>query len=181
MEENRARLIESIKTGRASFDELIRLYQESVWRTVYQIAGNYHDTEDVVQETFVKVYTKLDTYDADRPFKPWIRRIAVNEAISMLRRKGVSKKATSKYAERKTEHGTPEEGGPIRNLLVEKIRQVLGGLDPVYRTAFALYYMEDLSVQEISLAMEKKPGTVKSYLFRARGLIRTQIGEEGIE
>ncbi len=176
-----ARLVVSIREGRTSFEELIRLYQNLLWRTVYQIVGNRHDAEDIVQETFVKVYTHLDSYDPSRPFEPWIRKIAVHETFNMLKKKKVRRRTLERYTQGKARDNRSAEAAPKQNRLVRRIHQLLSRLKPLHRIAFTLYYMEHLSVGEISESIGSKPGTVKSYLFRARRAIGKELRMEGVE
>ncbi len=180
-EQDISKLVVSIREGRISFEELIRLYQNFLWRTVYQVVGNHHDAEDIVQETFVKVYTNLDSYDPSRPFEPWIRKIAIHETLNMLKKKKVRRRTLERYTQEKARDSRSAEAAPKQNRLVRRIHELLSHLKPLHRIAFTLYYMEHLSVGEISESIGSKSGTVKSYLFRARSAIGKELRMAGVE
>lgn len=67
-----------------AFGELVRRYQGSVFNVCYRLLGERREAEDMAQEAFIRAYGRLETFDADRPFGPWIRRVAANACFNRL-------------------------------------------------------------------------------------------------
>ena len=171
-------LIDRIRDGKGSFEELIKTYQKPVWNTVYRILNNYHNTEEVVQDTFVRIYAKLDLYNPKYPFISWIRKIAVNQAFQLLR----NKKKSSGLISALFRAGSRSRTEPVPSHVDEKVAEIhtfLDTLKPSYRTAFSLYYFDNMPIDEISYTMGRKKEAVKSLIYRARDSIRQHLGEKG--
>jgi len=130
--------------------------------------GDAHDAEDLTQETFIRVHSRLDSYDCDRPFIPWARRIAVNLCLNFINRNrryvlplddefelAVSKESSPERAQEEHE----------RNAL---LRQAICLLPAHYRAVIELRHFQELSYFEISKALNIPLSDVKSHLFRAR-------------
>jgi RNA polymerase sigma-70 factor (ECF subfamily) len=69
----------------SAFEELVDRHRMAVYRLARSITGNHHDADDAAQETFLRVYRALGSYDPDRPFKPWLKRIAYNTSLNTIR------------------------------------------------------------------------------------------------
>jgi len=151
-----------------AYGDLVRRYQGSVFNVCYRMLGDAHDAEDLTQETFIRVHSRLDSYDCDRPFIPWARRIAVNLCLNFINRNrryvlplddefelAVSKESSPERAQEEHE----------RNAL---LRQAICLLPAHYRAVIELRHFQELSYFEISKALNIPLSDVKSHLFRAR-------------
>ena len=69
-----------------AFGELVRRYQTSVFNVCYRLLGERREAEDLAQEAFIRAYERLDTFDADLPFGPWMRRVAANLCLNWMER-----------------------------------------------------------------------------------------------
>jgi RNA polymerase sigma-70 factor (ECF subfamily) len=154
--------------------------REMVYRVGYRILLSREDALDVVQETFCKAFQGLDGLRDDAGWTAWLRKIAVNTAISRLReRKGVIHRLGRRDNEHATD-GIMDRGGNARTRLQESemaraFRAALDQLSPQQRAVLALHFEEGLSGPEIAEVLRIRPGTVRSHLFRARQHIQKRL------
>jgi RNA polymerase sigma-70 factor, ECF subfamily len=129
---------------------------------------------DVVQEVFVKVWQKMDQFENKSSMKTWIYRIAMNTAYDHMRKE-------KKYISLETidtAHATTEiESTSIHQ---ELLKRAVGLLSAKQRIVFVLYYMEELSVQEVAQSAGISVGTVKSRLSSAREVMVTELKKHGV-
>ncbi len=163
-----------------AFEWIIQKYQKRIYFTVLQLVMNHEDADDVLQDTFIKVYTKLDTYDSQFPFYPWLYRIAINTALNHQKKKA-RLRALSLEDIDGNNHSNDLSESPkqmhdmVGGELVTKLKEALGKIPPEQRTVFILRVREGLSYQEISESLEISMGTVMSRLSRARDKLRVLL------
>ncbi len=150
-----------------AFEELIRRLQRRVYGFAYQHLRDVDEAHDLAQEIFVKLYRNLGRYDPERPFEPWFWKLAANMSIN-YRRKHVPMPAES--LEATGLDPTLPQHDPA---LVEALAQ----LDPTYRLPVLLHYYADLSLEEVSQALNLTVAAVKSRLHRARAQLRNSLAE----
>ena len=161
-----------------AYGDLVRRYQGLVFNVCYRMLGDPHDAEDLTQETFIRVHSHLDSYDCDRPFIPWARRIAVNLCLNYINRnrryvlplddefeRVVSKEQSPQRAQEDHERETT-------------LRQAIGMLPAHYRAVIELRHFQELSYLEISKALNIPLSDVKSHLFRARKSLAQRISTD---
>lgn len=163
-----------------AFDWLIKEYQKRIYFTVMQVVMNHEDADDVLQETFIKAYTKLETYDDGYPFYPWLYRIAINTSLNHQKKKARLRALSlddldgnghqAELAESPKQVYEMEESE-----LALKLKAALGKIPYEQRTVFMLRVNDGLSYQEISDTLEISIGTVMSRLSRARGKLRALL------
>lgn len=160
-----------------AFGWIIAKYQKRIYFTVLKMVVNHEDADDVLQETFVKAYTKLDMYDSQYPFYPWLYRIAINTALNHQKKKVRLRVLPIDDFERN--HHEAELSEPPRQAfevaateLSDKLQEALERIPPEQAAIFVLRVNEGLSYQEISDAMDISIGTVMSRLSRAREKLR---------
>lgn len=155
-----------------AIQELVAGYQRSIFGLCYRMLGERTEAEDATQETLVKAITHLDTFDPERPFKPWVLRIASNECIDRLRRR-----KPKIYLEGMGEDGAWEwQPGESPNPEVEvlhkeqrdEVRALLDHLSPTDRNVVSLFYWSGFSYADISDITGLTVSAIKSRLFRAR-------------
>lgn len=169
---------------RSAFSELAERYAARVYRTARHITKNDQDAEDVLQDAFLKAYSKLDQFQGDSLFSTWLTRIAVNEALMRLR-KGKNRKTVSLDESIDTGDGevtrevpddreTPEEAvgrGEVRRLL----ETAVDSLSETYRPVFVLRDVEGFSTEETAEMLDLSISAVKSRLLRARLQLRDKL------
>ena len=184
------RLARRAKTGdRGAFEDLVQMYNDKIYRLCYRMLGNRQEAEDVVQETFLRVFRNLDRYDETMKFSTWIYRIATNLCIDLLRkRKNEFSLDETSSAENETNnfHGilADDEPSPENMALLSEtqsnVRNAIESLPKKYKTVVILKYLHDMSLQEISEVLDLPVSTVKTRVHRGREYLRKKIGEEDI-
>jgi len=170
-----------------AFTCLVETYQNSVYNLAYRMLGDAAEAEDAAQETFLRMYTRLHTYDPNRKLSSWILSIASHYCIDRLRRRKhglVSLDDVVSWRWLPSREEAPEERA-LRGEQRDEVMQLLQGLPPHYRAVLILRYWNDMSYEEIADALEATQGTVKSRLHRARKMlaqrVASQRGRKGVE
>jgi len=172
MEEETAWIQRALTGDQEAFACLVEAYQTPVYNLAYRMLGNAAEAEDAAQETFIRVYTRLDTYDSERKFSSWLLAIASNYCIDRLRQRRFGWLSLDELPPWRwlASSSRPEEA-VIRGEERDEVRQLLDQLPPHYRATVILRYWYDLSYQEIAEAMETTESAVKSTLHRARQML----------
>jgi RNA polymerase sigma-70 factor (ECF subfamily) len=157
-----------------SYEELVRRYERLVGRVLYPYARREISVEDLVQETFLRAYDRLETFNPDYRFKTWLLAIANNLGVDTLRRR-------REIVEFNPETHAGMGGGPEAEALdVERSRSVqdaVATLPEIYGVPLVLRYSEDLSYAEIAEILDITIPAVKSRLFRARNMMAEKLRE----
>jgi RNA polymerase sigma-70 factor (ECF subfamily) len=151
-----------------AFEELIRRLQRRVYGFAYHHLRDVDEAHDLSQEIFVKLYRNLDRYDPERPFEPWFWRLAANTSINYRRKRYPAPSEASE--ETIDESASTEPHDPV-------LVQALAQLDPSYRLPILLHYYADLSLEQVSVALNASIPAIKSRLHRARALLRNSLAE----
>jgi RNA polymerase sigma-70 factor (ECF subfamily) len=179
-------LIEStLKGDEGAFAELVRRYQAAVWGTTHRILGRSSDTEDAVQEVFLRAFTALHKFDLKYPFGPWILRITTNYCIDQLRRRKSRKtKLWSELAEfdqqrllKDLSHDSDQESASMDGTEgYAKIAQtLLDGLNPKYRAAFVLREVEERGYDEVAKVLGTSEVAARVRVSRARAELQKKF------
>jgi RNA polymerase sigma-70 factor (ECF subfamily) len=161
-------LISHIKTGRVdAFKELVERHQNYVFTICYRILGNREDAEEVAQDSFVKAYNGLTNFNGQSKFTTWIYRIAMNAAISYRRKKKVPMETLEDF--KKFDRGEISDMVEYQKLEQKKFLQIaLNSMLPDDVSVLTLFYLKELSLDEISKITGINVSTLKVKLFRAR-------------
>jgi len=172
------------------FDLLVLRYQDRVFNVCYRLLGDYEESLDAAQDTFVKVFRGLKKFRGDAGFSTWLYRIAVNTCKSRLSsvQFRLSKRALSLEGGRGTEDcGAPlevENGSFLPERMLERrereeaVQHAISALPGDWKTLVVLRDIEGLSYEEIASATGKNIGTVKSKLSRARRKLREKLKDK---
>ena len=126
----------------------------------------------MAQETFIRAHSRLNSFDIERPFGPWIRRVAANICLNLLE----AYKATGELDdERDADGGRGPEAAYEAHEKSEQIRRALASLPPNYRAVVELRHYQEMSYDEIAAALKIPLSDVKSNLFRARKLLAEKL------
>ena len=155
-----------------AFGELVTRHQTSVFNACYRILHERGEAEDMTQETFIRAHGRLNTFDVDRSFGPWIRRVAANVCLNYLE----SQKVTAELNDEKEADGSqsPENRLEVRERS-EQIYAALASLPPQYRIVVELRHYQEMSYDEIASEMKIPLSDVKSHLFRARKILAEKL------
>ena len=182
MTEQQTQLVAAARSGdMKSFEQLYSAYCEKVYGFARMVLRNETDAEDVLQETFITAWRKLDTLENPEAFSVWIQVIAKNLCNMQLRRKNI---AILLDAEQDIEDFDVEDSDDFlpavyaeKAVLKERLDRIIDGLSDVQRETIVLYYVCGFSADEISRIMDCSPGTVKFRLFLARDAIKVEVRE----
>jgi RNA polymerase sigma-70 factor (ECF subfamily) len=178
--ENEPALVAEAREGNAeAFTTLVKQYDRYIYRLALNITGNPQDAEDVLQETLLKAYTRLEQFHGDSRFYTWLVRIGVNEALMRLRKRSPEKNAVSldEPVESGERHWVPREiedwaDDPEKRYAKVELERILNEtirkLEPQFRTVFMLRDVENFSTEETAKMMGLSVPAVKSRLLRAR-------------
>jgi RNA polymerase sigma-70 factor (ECF subfamily) len=166
-----------------AFGRLVDLHKRPVYGLCVRLLRHPEDARDAAQETFVRAYAALATFDPAQPFAPWLLRIARNHCLDLVRRRGARPAEVALDA-------APEEGGAReladpdaprpddtleRRELSGSLSKAVAALPANYREVVELFHVEHLSYKEIAQAMDVPIGTVMTWLHRARARLRAEL------
>lgn len=168
-----------------AFDILVKRYKDPLTNFIYRFLGNFDDTADILQETFVRVYRKKHLYKTVAKFSTWIYTIAGNLSKSELRRRGRRDSFSIHRIDQKSEeyeYPLPDQN-PLPDHLTDdavksiKIHQALLQIPEVFREAVILRDIQDLAYEEIAQITNMPIGTVKSRINRGRNQLQILLQE----
>lgn len=169
-------LMRQIVSGdQAAFGDMYHRYKDRMYYYFYRMLGNSPDqANDFLQELFLKLIEKPESYNPAYPFQTWLYSVANNMCKNEYRRRGIRQEYHEYQAlEQKLDY--PNESVIQREQLIEKVFQTLGQLGEEHRSAFLLRYREGFSIKEVAEILELPEGTVKSRLFYAKKLLSEKL------
>ena len=148
-----------------TYEEIYHRYAKEVYNSIYRIVQHTGEAEDLLQETFLEAFEDLDYFFSRPQPSAWLKRVGINKAIAMLRKRKVF------LIDRKDDF--PDTATEIVNeqdfeLELNQVLRAIQQLPLGYRTIVQLYLIEDISQEEISQMLGIAHGTVRSQYFRAR-------------
>jgi RNA polymerase sigma-70 factor (ECF subfamily) len=150
------------------------MYYNYAMTVARRYSGTLENAEEVVNDAFFKVFTKIGLYNGQQPFQLWLRRIVINTAIDRFR----SNIHQIPVTELQPWHDPEEEAAVEAKLNYEEIVVVLDHLPPAYRTVFNMFAVDGFSHEEISNMLQISVGTSKSNLSRARQQLKALLNTD---
>ena len=184
-------LVKRILSGsNSAFGELIRNNQRLVFSITLRMLNNPSDNDDICQDIFIKAYTNISRFKFGSRLSTWIARIAYTTCVNHLQKKKINllddiiasdddEQEVESFSNRIKDDSIemPDESLVIKELK-SRLDEEINLLPPLLKTIISLYHQEELSYVEIAEVMGLPVGTVKSYLFRGRKLLREKLTEE---
>jgi RNA polymerase sigma-70 factor, ECF subfamily len=169
--------------GHWAYVELCGRYRELMFRIVQRITKNSHDTEDVLQDAWIRGFVHIRTFDGRAAFSTWLTRIAINSALMMLRKRRWHLEASLDDQKGSDVRGTLEivepSDGPedtlLRREMLLLVRQAIDGLPPSLRKVAELRQSTDGSLKEMATVAGISVSATKSRLARARFALRKHL------
>jgi len=165
-----------------AYGALVRAHSTTVFRVAFRIIGNEADAEEIVQETFLRGYQRLESYQHRSSFGTWIYRIAVNCALNRIGQRGIVaeyRHGEESDPEEKTVQVAAQDADPERELLSREIgaaqKMAMQRLTPTEKSAFVLRHLEDRSIGEVAEVLEIAPNAAKQAVFRAVQKLRREL------
>jgi RNA polymerase sigma factor (sigma-70 family) len=183
MNESEDRLLfETIISGDPqAFVVFIRNYERLVGHIVGRMVRNKADRQDLGQDIFIKIYQNLSQFQFKCKISTWVARIAFNTCVNYLQKKRIPLLADLDGSEDQDPFAgmpspTPDSDQWAESReITQQVQQAIQGLAPMYSLVLTLYHVEEKKYQEIAEIMELPEGTVKSYLFRARKMVKERL------
>lgn len=172
-----ARLVERAREGdEEAFGLLVARYERKLLRVLTRLVHDHELARDLAQETFWKVYNRLDRFDTSRRFGPWLFRVGVNLGLDQLRRRDPLPTASLDHPRG---DGTGRQALDVadpdpraRDELVQEVQQILAELPVSYRTILVLRDLEGFSSAEVAAIVGRQEATVRWRLAKAREFFR---------
>ncbi len=172
-------LILSCLDGEAeAFREMVDIYKTKAMAMALNILGNREDAEDACQETFIRVYSNLDKFDLQSPFRNWFYTILSNRCLDLLRKRRRFYSFFKKMKEEQTEDTNTQSSVSSQNQPLTP--KILEGLSPKERVALCLWANEGYSGTEIGQVMKYAPSTARVLLYKARKKIKSKMEKENV-
>ena len=188
--ESDSELVRRISAGdHAAFEALMRQFNRPLFRVARSILKDDAEAEDALQEAYVIAYAGIAKFRSEAKLSTWLTRIVINESLGRLRKQKRERvvipfssevheeEAVKEAAVSDDSKASPEAAtlrGEIRDLLERKIDE----LPMAFRTVFMMRELEEMSVEETSQCLDIPEATVRSRLFRAKGLLRESLARE---
>lgn len=171
----------------AVFDALVERYQRVVFRYVFHLVRDFHLTQDLSQEVFLKVYRRFHTYDARHLLSTWLLRVAHNHTVDYLRQRRlptVSMEAAAPGSEVPLRDALPGKAADAAELVVDRaqgeaVERTIEAMPLEHRSVLLLRFAEGRSYEEISFILGVPKGTVKSRINRARAHLQRSLARRG--
>ncbi len=164
----------------AAFTQLVEAYQTPIYNLCYRMLGEAGEAEDAAQETFLRAYAQLGSYDTARSFKTWLFSIANHHCIDRLRKRRLTWLSIDDDNLPPHPALQEQEPGPedalVRRQQSQMLQGLLAKLPPEDRAVIVMRYWYDLSYDEIAEATRTTVSAVKSRLHRARGSMGQMLG-----
>ena len=165
-----------------AFGELVTSHYERIYRHLWTYVRNEHDARDLAQETWIKVWDKIQTFRGEAPFGAWVARIATRTAFNFIRRRKRLKEVAIPGSDQTsllqdTDAIPPDRPDEAlqRSEIRDRFHSALDTLSEKHRTVLALRELEGLSYTEIAETLRCRTGTVMSRLFNARKAIQYKL------
>lgn len=181
---NTAELIQkALENDQQAYSEIVNRFRAQIFNFVLGMVRNRAEAEDLTQESFIKAFRALDTFNSEYAFSTWLYKIAANNCIDHFRKKKLvtySLDAPIAAKDGDIKRDFPDkaqgpEGGLISQERSLQINKAIDSLPEKYRIAILLRHKHDKSYEEISEQLEIPLGTVKVRIFRAREMLKLKL------
>ena len=157
------------------FAVIVKSTEKLVTQIVRKMTVNQDDQKDLVQDIYLKVYQNLSSFQYKSKLSTWVANIAYNTTITYLQKKKIPILDIETTLESKSTLSENIEMEIFKKETLEILNIELNKLPPLYKTLLTLYHLEELSNREISDITKLPEGTIKSYLYRARKILKDNI------
>jgi len=179
-ETNERELVARTLTGENdAFAELVRIHQQVVYNIAYRLVGWRETAQDLAQEAFLRAFKALRTFDQDRPFGPWLYRIATNLSINHVRQARlptISIEGEDETFPLAIPDVSSEPAARFARAEAQmQLRKAILSLPADYRAVIELRHFQGMSYAGMAQELDLPVGTIKTRLFRARRLLRERL------
>ncbi len=170
-------LIDLCRQGdREAQSGLYKLYYKSMYNTGLRIVGNENDAEDIMQESFLSAFSRINSYEGKVSFGAWLKKIVINRSLDYLRKRKITfEEINEKLAD---EEADPFE--EVHETDIRKVREAIMKLPEGYRIVFSLYYLEGYDHDEIATILKISSGSSRSQLLRAKKKLKSYLTNDKV-
>lgn len=164
--------------GGLQLERLINQYQNLIFSICFRLTGDYFESEDLTQETFLSAYKKFSSFDGVNE-RAWLCRIATNKCIDHLKRAGRRSVPTDdEFFSSITDSRSSPEQSAMEDLVKRQLYERCSGLKSPYREVAVAYFYYEMDVSEIANRLGKNVKTVQTQIYRARAMLKTLYRKE---
>lgn len=160
---------------RVAFELISDMYRPSLNSLALRMLRNPDDAKDVVQETLVKAYRAIKDFDPERPIRPWLCRICANCCVDAVRHRKREGEPIDNYEYMLVDPAEDPEDQAAETMDGETVKAAVDRLPEKYRKIIVMRHFQHMDVMEIAERLDKPEGTIKSWLFRARALLKKDL------
>ena len=170
-------IIELYKAGQRekAFSEIVESYSERLYWHVRRILCSHEDTDDLLQEIFIKVWSSLSSFRGESQLYTWIYRIATNESLNFLQKQKIRAALRFESMSSKLEEKIDEDNGVDGNEAQKALMKAVQRLPAKQRTVFIMRWFDDLSYEDISEILGTSVGALKASYHFASEKIKTEL------
>jgi len=175
-------IIEAIRAGAVRrFAELVDRHKEKALTLALRLVGNRQEAEELVQDAFVRAYRGLDTFRGDAKFSTWFYRILYNVCMTKALRRPLQETMSDRRDESEGDSLAATDPDPSvldrmeERETIDMIQEELARLPEHYRAVLTLFYVQEMSHEEMAGVLQMPVGTIKTHLFRGRTALRDRI------
>lgn len=161
-----------------AFRELMTLYKERLYWHIRKIVISHDDTDDVLQNTFIKVYKNIDKFKGDSKLYSWMYRIATNEAITHLKRNAKHNNRSSEEMQTKAVNSLTSDVYFEGDEIQLKLQKAIATLPQKQQLVFNMRYFDDIKYKEMSHILETSEGALKASYHLAAKKIETYLTQD---
>jgi len=165
-------MVEACKAGnRKAYNELYDSYAKAMYNVCFRMMNNAEEARDMLQESFVDAFRRLESFRFESTFGAWLKKIVVNKCINALEKRKIAwaeEEISDEYADSNNENSNEEE----LQLSVERVKKAMSRLPEGARVIFSLYLLEGYDHTEISEILHISESTSKTQFMRARQLVK---------
>jgi len=147
--------------------EIYKLYYKAMYNSALRIVGNSLEAEEVMQDSFLACFEKMDTFSGESPFGAWLKRIVINKALDCLKKRKMQFDSIEKVEKTLVDNNIDESFESL-NVKVEEIKRSISELADGYRIVLSLYLLEGYDHEEISQILKITESSSRSQLTRAK-------------
>ncbi len=177
------KLVDACRSGdKTAMEKLYVMYYKPMFNTAYRIVNDFHFAEDIMQESFLKAFEKLDGFEGRSTFGAWLKRIVINESLQWLKKyKRFQFNAEEVWKEEPAEaENRDDEIVELNRLQAEKVLTLLNQLKPNYKIILQLYFIEGYDYEEIGEIMGISYQNARTMLSRAKQKLKKLLENEKI-
>lgn len=168
-------IVRAAQGEEVAFELLADAYRPTLMSLAMRMLRNSDDAHDVVQDTFVKAFRAIKDFDPSRPLKPWLCRICSNCCVDAVRTRRRDGESLDQHEYMLADEGAEVDDTAEGSILQSQVLAAIDRLPEKYRKIILMRHFRHMDVIEIAEALDKPEGTIKSWLFRARAMLKRDL------